>query len=346
MIFQNLSYKLDKIKLQLFALNYLAQKHNSILYEPGKEHPVIFGMEQLLDRHKRHILRSIYHAENFINKIQSYAPKIQHYPNEKGTVYFVNDFDETATFDFDSFIATLSTLFEEPFKQDTQTVFSKRNFKDFENLFPSKKDADSLVWRVTILRNRVVHPDQGTYNLSGGRFMEFSSKSNAQVTGRKLILKSTLIDVFFDNQAKSILKNYIIPETVRLKKEYKEAKNRGDKPCPPNYPNFHKTAFNAGKKPKKEHSYFYVEGCDLIETFESVLLQVIDYIEQVNQVYHKEFKDLLGDVFDGGILFTVSQKGQVFGWIEQGNHYTVGQGNFDVSNFCSPNEQIKLSSIL
>lgn len=306
---------IQDLKNQLFALNAYGMDLSLLNFKPNVEYKVSFDINEAIRRHEWYINRFIYHAENFINKLETFDASLF---SSKGKIQTSFN-DNSIFFDFDSFIITISALFEETFRQDAEQVLNSSNYNLFASNFPTKKDENSLIWRLTILRNRVVHPDNATYNETSSRYMEFSSKGMATIENGILVeIKANLIDIKNSKYLRNVLKYEIIDESQKLKKEYKTKKKNGESPCRPQLPDFHRIVFGKGKKPKREQSLLYVGGVNLIETFIDVLFDSVNNLKKVNSIFAKEYKNQLKTNFFPSRVFIKNKDNLFYAWNNEG----------------------------
>jgi hypothetical protein len=302
--------------IELGALSILGKEMFLGQMETNVSVSVKFDINTLLDRHEYHVKRFLYHAENFISILENKEFKQTFNGVDiNGPVMTVWD-EESLFYEFDSFIFTLTTLFEEPFKKDAQFCLNKTLFKKFEEIFPSKDRPDSLIWRLTIIRNRLVHPDQPTYSQSGDRFMEYSSKFGNAVelkNGKPFSIKSHLLDIETSEFFKLLLKE-VIEATKIVKKEFKNHKKQCKFKCIPQLPDFHSLLFNRGTSTKKEPNIVVGPQLNLLKSFYEILIDSLSILKKINQLYFEDLKEKFNSQKLNNIGFHINEKGLVSGW--------------------------------
>lgn len=290
--FIELKKRIKKIKNQLLALesfnlDYIIARNNEY---------ITFGINIIFSRHEYHINKLLYHANRFIHIIENYKIP-QEFPQQNDDIILTGLKDNNIFFEFDSFIYSSGAIFEEPFKNDIKKCFNENLFEDFIKIFPTKDTSESIVWRLTIIRNRIVHPDKPTYDTNGNRYIEFSSKTGNVLrlkNGFPIEIKGHLTDIKYNLEAKKILEE-LIKEAKEVRKRFKEYKKEKDFsfPCIPILPDFHEITFMKGKE-NGESKMIASKGINLIESFLSISNEIIDYLEKLHQLYYLSYKDQLG----------------------------------------------------
>jgi hypothetical protein len=317
--FQQLKQRTKWAKSELGAISVLSTEYYIMTAPVGVESFVHFDINTMFQRHEYHVNRFIYHADNFIKILEDYkSPSNTDTSNPTLTGWY----DDRIYFEFDSFIATSATLFEEPFKKDAQEFFGKKIYRMFEDIFPTKSTPHSLIWRLTVIRNRIVHPDHATYSKSGDRFMEFTSKFSNMVTvkdGFPINIRGHLIDIDNNDTLQSILKE-VIEKTRVIKKQHKE--NGCKFNCMPVLPDFHKIVFMQPKEKNKEAKVVVSRGINLIESFLSIMNSLLDYLTKVHQLFYLAYKERYGTNLSSELGFIINKDGRVCGWGSPGMQIT------------------------
>lgn len=311
--YQQLKARIKTTKTELGALRSFSNDYLMKNTTIGTGHPVTFDINIMFARHDYHTNRLLYHADRFIEIIENF--KYQGISdNNKETSVLTTWHDDRLYYEFDSFISTSASLFEEPFRKDAQECFGKKLYINFDKIFPNKSTPDSLLWRLTIIRNRVVHPDHATFNKDGDRFMEFSSKAGNMVEvkdGFPIRINGHLIDIANSPGLKAIL-GLVIEETKAVKKEFQ--KRECEIKCVPNLPDFHKIVFMTGKEKNEETKMIVTSGINLIHSFLSIANELIYYLTQLHKLFGSSYKDHLGDEFPKDRIFFTNSDGTLNGW--------------------------------
>lgn len=130
------------------------------------------------------------------------------------------------------------------------------------------------------------------------------------IGGKLVSLNANLVDIANSLVLRKLLKSEVIIETQRLKKEYKKEKAENKSPCRPNFPDFQRAIFGKGKVPKDRVVELVSAGnTDLIETFNSILLESSNNLKQVHHIYLMELENLLGKDFASNRVFYVELSG-------------------------------------
>jgi len=260
---------------------------------PGVEYTSKYDLHEMFNRHAYHTMRFLYHAKNVYEELTTNIPGFGP-TNEPFRTRLTNG--DRIYYEFDAFISTASSIFEEPFKKDAEKFFSKKQKKEFIKIFPTKQSENSLKWRLTIMRNRIVHPDHPTFTHNNDRFLEFSSKrgdgsatiDNGEITK----IPTHLIDIEYNPELKNLLKEQI-EATKIIKKAFKKHKKKCTFHCSPILPNFHEHLFSHGKDDNSGDLVLCTISANLVQSFYSILGQLIDYTQKVHQLYLDEIKNMM-----------------------------------------------------
>ncbi|MBC7712850.1 MAG: hypothetical protein H7177_05900 [Rhizobacter sp.] len=313
--FNSLKERIKKTKSELGALGTFSHDYlinNSVI---GIGQPVVFDINIIFARHEYHLNRFLYHTDKFIEILENYKFPWDDTSHNNQESILTGWNDERIYYEFDAFITTASTLFEDPFKQDAQKVFTKPLYKKFESIFPDKSTADSIVWRLTIIRNRVVHPDHAAYNSDGNRLAEFSSKfSNlAEIKdGFPIRINGHLVDIDNSEELKHILQKEVIDKSKDVKKNFNSRGCEFD--CAPSLPDFHRIVFMQSKSKKKDANMVITKEINLIESFLSIANLIINYTNQLHQIFYLANRDKMNENFPKDRGFLINKDGRVYGW--------------------------------
>jgi hypothetical protein len=312
--FQQLKERIKKTKSELGALGTFGHDYMMKKTTIGVEQHVMFDINIMFLRHDYHTSRFLYHADRFIEILENYVSQ-GNGENQNQESIFTTWNDDRLYYEFDAFISTSASIFEEPFRKDAQECFEASLYKQFDKIFPNKSTPESLLWRLTIIRNRVVHPDHATFNEGGDRFMEFASKAGNAVeikSGFPIRINGHLIDIANSSELKEILKQEVIERTKEIKKEFKKCDCKIE--CLPNLPDFHQIVFMKSKARNKKTKMIVSSGINLIQSFLSVTNEMIDYLTQLHRLFSLSYRDHLGIDFPTERIFFTNHEGKVYGW--------------------------------
>lgn len=315
--YQDLSKAIISIENEVFVLYIYNNEVLTYNLQPNISYNVYYDLNQMFLRHKYHVLRFLYHAKRFISILNEFETPTDINDENEYLIPFNND---SIFYEFDSFIETAASLFEAPFKNEALKYFSKKQKDEFNSIFPKSQDPDCLYWeiywRLKIIRNRVVHPDNPFY-FKGGRISESSSKGGniAKVKDGKIVeIKANLIDISNNPKYIEILKKDVIDKNKNVKKEFEENTKKFDTPhnSKPQLTGFEeaifKNQFNMTKREQKEAPLLIHGSMNLLESFSSILDSLISYVHKLNQIYLNQFAEELGNLFKN-IMIPIDEDG-------------------------------------
>src|SRR5690606_25307932 len=103
------------------------------------------------------------------------------------------------SFEFEAYIVFFQKFIEQPTPQIIKGVLRIEILNDSPFGDIDRKNIDGLYWRISILRNRSVHPDKPKYltkNDEAYQYMGLSSRClAAEVDGEDIKIKCTLFDL-------------------------------------------------------------------------------------------------------------------------------------------------------
>lgn len=119
----------------------------------------------------------LFFIDKYINTMLTALEIYKDLLNQKNTFIPANNIFEEATYYFDAMIASFSTLIEGEQKNILLKYFDANSIN---KIFPSREKV-GLYWQVNLIRNRILHFDNGRYSNEDKecrRFYDFSSKIN------------------------------------------------------------------------------------------------------------------------------------------------------------------------
>jgi hypothetical protein len=207
--FEELGKYSNRLKIQL-ELRFLPSMENNL--KDLEERFAVYDIHRLFDDYSYLINRILYHLDNYIKEIDilfDFVEKLNcqcqiSFPENKMNI----------AFEFESFISSANKILEQPVIMDILSFLTPSLQKEFPSQLIKRENVDGFYWRMNILRNRVVHPDEPKYENRDNyayRYYGFSSKPlPINITFENIMIQCTLIDLNDNPWIKKIIHDHII----------------------------------------------------------------------------------------------------------------------------------------
>jgi hypothetical protein len=204
--FKSIKEELENIEAQV-ALRQLIMPCND-----QEEHYATYNIHEIFSDYAYLVNRIIYHGKNYLLIISDIMDRLIQFGVEINSEIFLNH--DIIGYEFESYIAAINKIIEQPVPDTISNNLDKNIKKVFPQSMIQKSNTDGLYWRMNILRNRVVHPDEAKYatmDKYAYKYYGFSAQPlGCKITKDSIEWKCTLFDLDENEFIKEIIKDEIL----------------------------------------------------------------------------------------------------------------------------------------